>query len=137
MKYWVIGFTPSTYEVVKKQKTIGVRANVWGRFSTEMQIGDKFVSYVSSRVIFDSIGTITSNARFEEDMLFDQVKFYPSRRKIEFEKINLSVPATKLFNGIAPFNEKNTHAGNYLMIKGGFVEVCKADYDWLVKELTD
>lgn len=135
MKFWIIGFTPATYEVVKKNKTIGVRANVWNRFSKDINIGDKFISYVSSRVVFDSIGTITSNATFEEDMLFDQVKCYPGRRKVEFEKINLDVSAKELFYGMAPFNEKNTHAGNYIMIKGGFVEICRTDYEWLIKEM--
>jgi len=135
MKYWIIGFSPETYKIVKAKKTIGVRANVWKRFSEELGVGDAFVGYVSREVIFDSIGKITGDAEFKEDMIFHDEKFYPGRRTVEFEKIGIKKPAKELFDGIEPFNEIRTVPGNYLMCRGGFVEILKEDFDWLIKEI--
>lgn len=134
MKYWIIGFTPETYEIVKKHNTIGVRPDVWKRFSETISIGDRFIGYISRTVMFDSFGTIASKASFEEDMIFDETKFYPGRRQVTFEKTELRIPAKVLFNGILPFNEINTAPGNYIMLRGGFVEISKTDYDWLISE---
>lgn len=90
---------------------------------------------MSKVVLFDSIGTIKSEATFEEDFPFHAEKWYPGRRKVNFEKIGLSVPARELFMGIEPFNEVNTAPGNYIMCRGGFVEVSRKNFDWLLSKL--
>lgn len=135
MKFWIILFTPETYEAVKKLKKIGVRSNVWKSFSEKMTVGDQFIGYVSKKLLFDSLGKITSDASFEEDMIFPGEKWFPCRRKVEFDKVGLKHPSGDLFHGVAPFNETNTGPGNYMMCKGGFVEVSKKDFDWLKKEI--
>ena len=135
MKFWIILFTPETYDAVKKLNKIGVRSNVWKSFSESMAIGDQFIGYVSEKRLFDCLGEITSEASFEEKNIFPGEKAFPCRRKVEFNKIGLKHPSGDLFYGVAPFNEKNTPPGNYLMIKGGFVEISKKDFDWLRKEI--
>lgn len=135
MSNWVIGFTPETYTVVKRKSMIGVRKDVWKRFSDEMRVGDKFIGYISKLVIFDSIGTIQSDATFEEDFAFHPDKWYPGRRKVSFEKVGLAVQARDLFMGIQPFNEINTVPGNYIMCKGGFVKISATDFNWLLGKI--
>lgn len=135
MKYWIIGFTPETYKVVQEKKMIGVRKNIWKRFSEVMSVGDKFIGYLSKLVLFDSLGTIESEATFEEDFAFHPEKLYPGRRQISFEKIGLKKPAMNLFWAMKPFNEINTVPGNYIMCLGGFVEISKIDFDWILSEL--
>ncbi|HNV72346.1 MAG TPA: EVE domain-containing protein [Candidatus Ozemobacteraceae bacterium] len=135
MKHWIMLFTPETYELVKKHSTIGVRSNVWKSFSENMKVGDRFIGYVSRQMIFDATGTITGDATFEETMLFHDQKWFPCRRRVKFEKTGLNKPSSDLFHGVAPFNEVNTGPGNYLMCKGGFVEVSKKDFDWLCGKL--
>lgn len=134
MKYWIIGFTPETYKVVQEKKMIGVRKDVWKRFSEEMNVGDKFIGYLSKVVLFDSLGTIKGEATFEEDFAFHPEKWYPGRRKISFEKTGIKKPAMDLFWAIKPFDEINTVPGNYIMCKGGFVEISKKEYDWLIEQ---
>ncbi len=135
MKHWILLFTPETYELVKKHSTIGVRSNVWKSFSENMKPGDRFIGYISKKMQFDCVGTITGDATFEETMLFHDQKWFPCRRRVKFEKTGLAKPSGDLFHGVAPFNEANTGPGNYLMCKGGFVEVSKNDYDWLSGKL--
>lgn len=135
MKYWIIGFTPETYKVVQEKKMIGVRKDVWKRFSEEMNVGDKFIGYLSKLVLFDSLGTIKGEATFEEDFAFHPEKWYPGRRRISFEKIGIKKPAMDLFWAMKPFNEVNTVPGNYIMCKGGFVEISKTDYEWLLQKI--
>ncbi len=135
MKHWTILFTPETYEMVKKHSMIGVRANVWKTFSENMEVGDRFVIYVSKKMIFDGHGSISGKATFEETKVFHEDKWFPCRRKVKFEKTGLAHPSGDLFHGIPPFNEVNTGPGNYLMCKGGFVEISKKDFEWLMKEI--
>jgi len=135
MKHWILLFTPETYDLVKKHSTIGVRANVWKRFSEEMKTGDRFIGYISKKMTFDCLGAISGDATFEETMLFHDEKWFPCRRKVKFEKTGLSKPSSDLFHGIAPFNTVNTGPGNYLMCKGGFVEVSQKDFNWLMAEI--
>ena len=136
MKHWIILFTPETYEAVKKLGTIGARANVWKAFSEGMAKGDRFIGYVSKKMLFDAIGTIASDATFEEKQIFPGDKLFPCRRKIAFEKTGLNAPSGDLFHGIAPFNEIGCGPGNYLMCKGGFAEIDKANFEWLLKQLS-
>lgn len=136
MKYWIIGFTPETYEVVRAKKMIGVRKDVWTRFSENMSIGDKFIGYLSKLVLFDSVGSIRGDASFEEDFAFHPHKWYPGRRQVEFDSVDLKVPAKALFMGIEPFNEVYTTPGNYIMCRGGFVEISKKNFDWLLSKFT-
>jgi len=96
-----------------------------------MHIGDKFIGYISKLVLFDSFGTIQSDATFEEDFAFHPEKWYPGRRKVILEKVGLAVQARELFLGIQPFNEINTVPGNYIMCKGGFVKISEKDFKWL------
>jgi len=70
------------------------------------------------------------------DKSFHENKSFPCRRKVKFEKTGLDKPSRDLFHGIAPFNEVNTGPGNYLMVKGGFVEVSKKDFDWLFAKIS-
>ena len=135
MKHWVLLFTPETYELVKKLSTIGVRSNVWKSFSENMKPGDRFIGYVSKKMIFDCVGTISGDAAFEETMLFHYQKWFPCRRKVKFEKTGMAKPSGDLFNAVSPFNEANTGPGNYLMCKGGFVEIPKKDFNWLSGKL--
>lgn len=136
MKHWVILFTPETYDVVKQKSLIGVRANVWKSFSENMKVGDRFISYVSKKMTFDGFGTIAAEAVFEETKFFHEDKWFPCRRKVKFEKTGLGKPSGDLFQGIAPFNEVGTGPGNYLMCKGGFIEISKKDFDWLLARIT-
>lgn len=136
MKHWVILFTPETYEMVKTKSLIGVRSNVWKSFSENMKPGDRFISYISKRMTFDGFGTITSDAVFEDTKIFHEEKRFPCRRKVKFEKTGLEKSSGDLFQGVAPFNEVGTGPGNYLMCKGGFVEVSKKDFDWLFSRIT-
>lgn len=135
MKHWIILFTPETYEVVKAKSLIGVRANVWKSFSENMKVGDRFIAYVSKKMTFDGFGAITGEATFEEDKPFHEDKWFPCRRKVKFEKTSLDKSSRDLFQGIAPFNEANTGPGNYMMCKGGFVEISKKDFDWLFAKI--
>ncbi len=135
MKHWIILFTPETYEVVKAKALIGVRSNVWKSFSENMQAGDRFITYISKKMAFDGFGTITGEATFEETKVFHDEHWFPCRRKVKFEKVGLNKPSGDLFHGVAPFNEANTGPGNYLMCKGGFVEVSKKDFDWLLGQI--
>ncbi|MBF0502322.1 MAG: EVE domain-containing protein [Candidatus Riflebacteria bacterium] len=137
MKHWIILFTPETYEVVKEKSLIGVRSNVWKSFSENMKVGDRFISYVSKKMTFDGFGTIAGEATFEETQIFHEDKWFPCRRKVKFEKTGLNSPSGELFHDIAPFNEANTGPGNYLMCKGGFVEVSKKDFDWLSAKIAE
>lgn len=131
MKHWVILFTPETYEAVKKLGMIGVRANAWKTFSKGMGKGDRFIGYVSKKMIFDAIGTIAGDANFEEKEIFPGDKLFPCRRKVTFEKTGINAQSCDLFHGVSPFNEVNCGPGNYLMCKGGFVEISQKDFDWL------
>jgi len=135
MKHWIILFTPETYELVKAKSMIGVRANVWKSFSEKMQVGDRFITYLSKKMTFDGYGTIAGDAVFEETRIFHEDKWFPCRRPVKFEKVGLNKPSAGLFNGVAPFNEANTGPGNYLMCKGGFVEVSQKDFNWLMAEI--
>lgn len=135
MKHWIILFTPETYELVKEKSMIGVRANVWKSFSENMKPGDRFVAYISKKTIFDGCGTIAGEAVFEESKMFHEDKWFPCRRPVKFEKTGLKKPSQELFFGIEPFNELNTAPGNYLMLKGGFVEVSQKDFNWLMAEI--
>ena len=137
MKYWIILFTPETYEVVKVKSLIGVRSNAWKSFSQNMKPGDLFISYISKKMIFDGFGTIVGDAVFEDTKIFHEDKWFPCRRKVKFEKTGLGKPSGALFHGVAPFNEVGTGPGNYLMCKGGFVEVSKKDFDFLFSSITD
>lgn len=136
MRYWVILFTPSTYEAVKRLHTIGVRSNVWKSFSENMSKGDRFIGYISKSMLFDSFGTVASDATFEENAIFSGDILFPCRRKVKFEKVGLAKPSSNLFNGVSPFNELATGPGNYLMLKGGFVEIGEKDFSWLLKEVS-
>ena len=100
-----------------------------------MDIGDRFISYVSQDIKFDGWGTITDEATFEERKVFHDDKWFPCRRKVKFEKICLNKSTGDLFHGVAPFNEVNTGPGNYLMCKGGFVEISAKDFDWLLTKI--
>ncbi|MDP2364157.1 MAG: hypothetical protein Q8M94_10350 [Ignavibacteria bacterium] len=136
MKHWIILFTPETFEAVKRLHTIGVRGNVWKSFSEKMGKGDRFIGYISKKMLFDSFGVIDSEPIYEEKAVFPGDKLFPCRRKVKFEKINLNKPSGNLFSGIAPFNEVPTGPGNYLMVKGGFVEISEKDFNWLLKEIS-
>jgi len=136
MRYWIILFTPATYESVKQLHTLGVRSNVWKSFSENMSKGDRFIGYISKVMLFDSLGTISSDATFEEKVVFPGDNLFPCRRKFKFEKVGLAKPSSDLFNGVSPFNELTTGPGNYLMIKGGFVEISEQDFSWLSKEIS-
>jgi len=136
MRFWVVLFTPDTYEAVKRLNTIGVRSNVWKSFSEKMAKGDRFIGYVSKVMLFDSYGVISSDATFEENPAFPGDNLFPCRRKIKMEKAGLGKPSGDLFNGVAPFNELSTGPGNYLMLKGGFVEISSKDFSWLLKEIS-
>lgn len=136
MKQWIILFTPETYDVVKAKSLIGVRSNVWKSFSENMKPGDRFIAYVSKKMTFDGFGTIAGDAVFEDTKIFHEEKWFPCRRKVKFEKTGLEKPSGDLFQGVAPFNEVGTGPGNYLMCKGGFVEISKKDFDWLFSRIT-
>jgi len=136
MKYWLILFTPETYEVVKEKALIGVRSNVWKAFSENMKPGDRFISYISKKMMFDGFGTIAGDTVFEDTVIFHEEKCFPCRRKVTFEKTGIGKPSGDLFHGVAPFNEVGTAPGNYLMCKGGFVEISKKDFDWLFSRIT-
>jgi len=135
VKYWIILFTQETYEIVKSKSLIGVRSNVWKAFSENMKVGDHFISYVSKKMTFDGFGAITGEAVFEDTKIFHEEKWFPCRRRVRFEKVGLAKPSGDLFHGIPPFNAVNTGPGNYLMCKGGFVEVTKKDYHWLLSQI--
>lgn len=136
MKNWVVLFTPTTYESVKRLGIIGVRPNVWGPFSKTMSVGDRFIGYVSKTMIFDSYGFIDGAAITDEKPIFPGNSLFPCRRRVRFEKTGLNKPSGDLFYGVAPFNELSTGPGNYLMIKGGFVEVSEKDFSWLLRSIT-
>lgn len=136
MKHWLILFTPETYEVVKAKSLIGVRSNAWKAFSEKMKTGDRFISYISKEMTFDGFGIISGDATFEGTNFFHEDKWFPCRRKVRFEKNGLAKPSGDLFFGVAPFNEVGTSPGNYLMCKGGFVEISKKDFDWLFSRIT-
>ncbi len=135
MKYWIIVFTPETYEAAKKKSLIGVRTSVKKRFEEIITEGDIFVTYVSRQVLFDGYGKISGKAFVDETPIFGENPVFPCRRKVTFEKAGLKKPAKEIFWGIEPFNTLNTSPGNYLLLKGGFVEISKNDYNWLMGEL--
>lgn len=135
MRYWILCFAPETYEVVKEKGMIGVRMNVRQRFVKDMNKGDKFISYVSKQMILDGWGTVESDAFMGEDKIFCKDKLFPHRRSVCFEEVSKNRSADNLFMGVEPFNKVNTPPGNYMMCKGGFVEISERDFRWLLTEM--
>lgn len=136
MKYWVLVFSPETYDIVKANNLIGVRENVRPRFEKEMSVGDPFIAYISRKIIFDAFGTIASHHQYSEKQIFGAKAVFPCRREVSFEKIGINKPIGDLFWGVAPFNKTAASAGNYLLLKGGFVEISKKDFTWLKSEIS-
>lgn len=130
-------FTPETYEVVAAKSIIGVRENVKKSFTEKMKPGDMFIVYISRKMVFDGFGVISGEVTFEKSKIFHAEKNFPYRRQVVFEKMGLNKHSGSLFGEIAPFDKVNTGPGNYLMVKGGFVEVSKVDFYWLLDKIQD
>lgn len=135
MKYWIIVLTPETYETAQKKQLIGVRTNEKKRFTNELADQDCFITYVSRKKVFDGYGKIKGDAFYDETAIFGQNGEFPCRRGVVFHKTGLETPCGELFWGVEPFNQINTSGGNYLLLRGGFVEITKKDYYWLKKEI--
>jgi hypothetical protein len=137
LRYWILCFSPETYGVVKEKGVIGVRMNARKRFVEDMGSGDKFITYVSRIMKLDGWGTIESDAFAGEDNIFCKDKVFPYRRQVCFEEVGLEKSADQLFFRVEPFNKANTQPGNYMMCKGGFVEISQKDFEWLKAQLLD
>lgn len=135
MKHWVLVFSPDTYDVVKQKLVVGVRHHFRKSFSEKIQEGDRFITYISKKIMFDGFGSFRSEAYFDETPIFHEEKIFPFRRKIDFEVTDLKKRCGELFWGIEPFNRINTSPGNWLMCCGGFVEISAKDFNWLIKEI--
>lgn len=130
MKNWILICSPDTYEIVKAKNIVAVRQNTWKRFSEEISKGDNFIIYVSKLCILDAIGRFKSDANFVEEM-FNEERFFPCRRKIEFLSKNLAKPVGSIFSEIEPFRSVNTGPGNFMVCKGGFVELSDSNFNKL------
>jgi|APSaa5957512622_1039677.scaffolds.fasta_scaffold137576_1 hypothetical protein len=133
MQYWIFCISPATYPGVLKHKTVGVRENVIKRFR-KIKKGDAFIVYVSKDKVFSGYGTIKSDTFEENTLIFSKEKVFPNRVKVKFEESKLKKPAKELLFGLKPF-EESWNPGNLIMCKGGFIEIDKGDYQWLLKEI--
>jgi hypothetical protein len=134
MKYWIFCISPVTYPGVTKYKTVGVRENAKKRFQA-IKKGDAFIVYVSKEKAFRGYGKIESDAFEDKSLIFSEEKIFPNRVKIKFENSNIVKPAKDLLFGLKPFQE-SWNPGNLMMCKGGFIEIDKEDYQWLISEIS-
>jgi len=134
MKFWVLVFSPQMYELVKKYKTIGVVDRVWHSFSEQLSIGDKFIAYISRTKCIDSVGSITSDAMYQTTEVFsDDALLFPCRREVSFLHKGLAMPENGVLKQFAPFSKIKTYPGNYLMLKGGFVQIAESAFASIVE----
>jgi hypothetical protein len=133
MTHWLFCVNQSTFPNVVKHKTVGVRENRKKSFGA-IKKGDAFVVYVSKEKVFRGYGTITSDPFEDNTLIFSKEKVFPNRVKVKFAESKLEKPAKDLLYGLKPF-EESVNAGNLLMCKGGFIEINKGDYQWLLKEI--
>jgi hypothetical protein len=133
MKYWLFLINPSTYPNVIKHKIVGVRENCKKRFR-EIKKGDFFIVYVSQEKKFQGYGSIESDPFEDTVPIFSKEKIFPNRAEVKFENTAIDKPAKELLFGLKPFQE-TWNPSNILMCKGGFIEIDKNDYQWLLNEL--
>ncbi len=132
MRYWIVMFRPETYELAKRHGIIGVAAPHGTRFS-EFGTGDKFVIYLSGLQQLDGYGEIVGSPFVDVEPIFGEQRDYPHRCRVGFTKVGCKVDGREALWGLSPFSgEMKTVPANYLFLKGGFMGITKADYDWVV-----
>lgn len=134
MNYWILMFRPETYELVKRHQTIGVLEAQQRRFS-QMKSGDRFVAYVSRERLLDGHGELTSDPFIETTPIFGAGQVYPRRCRVKFLETGGAKDAREILWGLSKFQEMpmKTTPTNYLKCYGGFMELTKKDYDWLLE----
>lgn len=132
MKYWIFVSAPQNYSTVKETGYTAVGERGKEKFSRDVSVNDRFIVYLTQKMIFDGIGKFAGEVIFDKNL---EGKGFPWKRKIAFEKTDLNKPARELFMGIEPFNLTNTNPGNLLTIMGGLVEISKKDFDWLHQQI--
>ena len=131
MKYWLFLFRPETFEIVKSKGVMGVHQQHGPRLST-VKNGDRFVAYLSRKSQLVADGTVTSDSFVQEDALFGEEGSYPHRCRVQLETHD-PIDARHLLWGLSTFEgkEMKTTPGNYLFLKGGFLEIPESDFVWL------
>lgn len=132
-RHWLLMFRPETYDLVKGHKTIGVLSGQRARFDL-LSPDDKFVVYVSRARQLDAYGVVRSKPFLGREPIFGpKSERYEHRAKIDFLKTGLARDGKALLYGISVFGQGLTTAPtNVLFCSGGFLEITREDYEWLV-----
>lgn len=135
MANWLFMFRPETYEKVKAHGTVGVRKGARKAFS-ELEKGDRFVTYVSQAKLFDGYGSVTSDV-FEaaENIFLDDpppplADLYHNRCRVTFDVTGAGCDAGDALWGLTPFEDLDrTTPANMIYCKGGFIKIPDSDFD--------
>lgn len=133
MKHWIVMFRPETYAAAREHGIMAVLHNHRRRFA-EVAPGDRFVAYISRQRVLDAHGEVTGEPFQEVSDVPAGWSRYTERAPIRFEQTGADIDARELLWGLSVCDEGiKTEPTNLLFCKGGFMEISKADYDWLRK----
>jgi hypothetical protein len=131
MSFWLVMFRPETYASAQKYGMMGVLHNHRRRFAG-VAPGDRFVAYISRDRLLDAHGEVVGDPYQEVADEPPGWGRYTERALIRFDQTGAAIDARELLWGLAVCNEGiKTEPTNLLFCRGGFMEIPKADYDWL------
>lgn len=135
MKYWLVMFRPETYAAAREYGLMAVLNNHRKRFA-EVRPGDRFVAYVSRERVLDAHGEITGEPFQEVSDLPPGWNRYTERARIRFDATGKQQDGRVALWGLSICSQGiKTEPTNLLLVRGGFLEIPREDYEWLRRVL--
>ena len=137
MRHWIFLFRPETYEDVKRLGLVGVRYDHRRRFA-EVAEGARFVAYISRERVLDGAGVVTGPGFADSAAVAPGWAGYPLRAPVAFTASGRRRDARQLLWGLSECQVGiKTEPTNLLFCRGGFMEIPRADFDWLLRVLDE